>query len=648
MTMTADSWSQTLIAVSQSKIRSLVIFSTAISFIPQNFFNSFHNYSPYILNIYQSYGSRDGVHPLAFRNLSKVHGLLISYTNITILKPDYFIGMGQLQMLHIDNCIEAIETSHSMWENKHLWKLDLRYNELREIKQTAFLGLTALEFLYLDYNVQLAVIEITSLSGIKSLRHLSLNETHVQKIDMYVPQLEYLSFASSSLGMWTLSPGKTFKYTKSLTELSLANTGARTNDLYLVYRDLRNVSLFEEMHNLTYLFLRGNRLHVLESGMFWNLLSLEVLDLGDSKISTILLGAFKGLKSLQTLWLDSNMIQEVSYYLLEELQQLRTFHIEQNDIRYLENYLFRNKPFLSSLHLASNHLVGFNQSTLKNISFSLEEIDISDNPIFCDCGTMWLAEWLSGPIEVKHKHDTICSTVSATLTSLRGKPVITLASTELCNPRKETPVFIALTTLSCLTVIVLFVVTYWHRWFLRHKLFLLKLAIIGYKEIEDHRNREEFECDLNIMFTNDCEEWLQQHLRPFLDESFPDMGRMVFGDDDLKLGMHYLDAVLYAVEHSFKTVILLSRAAIQDHWFMLKFRLAMDYATDIGMENIILIFVEDIFDDDELPYLVRLFLSGSGSYLNWVEEEEGQEYFWKQLEKYLNVNRRINHLLPAH
>ena len=555
--------------------------------------------------------------------------------------------MGQLQILQLRNHNEAIETSQSVWENTHLQKLDLSYNMLREIKQTAFLGLTALEFLYLSNNKQLAVIEIASLSGITSLRHLSLYKTNIQKIDMYIPQLEYLSFADSSLGMLVLSPGKTFKYTRSLTKLKLANTGARMNNLYRVYKNLRNVSLFEEMHNLTSLSLRGNHLPVLESGMFWNLLSLEVLDLGDSKISTIPLGAFKGLKSLQTLWLDSNLIQEVSFYLLEELHQLRTFHIEQNDIRYLENYLFRNKLFLSRLNLSSNHLVGFNQSTFKNISSSLVEIDISNNPIFCDCSTMWLAEWLSGSIDIKHKLDTICSTVSATLRSLRGKPVISLTSTELCNPLKDIPIFIALAALSCLTVIVLFVVTYWHRWFLRHKLFLLKLAFIGYKEIEDHRNREEFEYDLNIIFTNDCEEWLQQHLRHFLQGIFPDMGRMVFGDDNLRLGMHYLDAVLYAVEHSFKTLILLSRAAVQDHWFMLKFRLAMDYATDMGTENIILVFVEDIFDDDDLPYLVRLFLSGSGSHLSWMEDEEGHEYFWKQLEKYLNVNRKINHRIPA-
>ena len=232
--------------------------------------------------------------------------------------------------------------------------------------------------------------------------------------------------------------------------------------------------------------------------------------------------------------------------------------------------------------------MSFNKSTFIDVSSSLVEVNISGNPIVCYCDM----KWLSGPIQFKHKQETICSPSPATLIPLRGKPLMTLASTDLCHPQITKYVSVAF-PFHILLVITL--VTYWHRWYLRHKLFLLKLAVIGYKEIEDGRNFDEFEYGLNVMFTNDCREWIHHHFQPFLQGTFPDMGRMVFGDDDLKLGMYYLDAVLYAVEHSFKTVLLLSNAAIRDHWFMLKFRLAMDYATDMGTENIILIFLWKTF-----------------------------------------------------
>ena len=100
--------------------------------------------------------------------------------------------------------------------------------------------------------------------------------------------------------------------------------------------------------------------------------------------------------------------------------------------------------------------------------------------------------------------------------------------------------------------------------------------------------------------------------------------------DELRLGMHYFDAVYYNVENSFKTVLLLSRAAVQDHIFMTKLRIAMNHVTDTETDNLILVFREDT-PDQELPHLVRLHLSGQGAYLSWEEDEEGQEYFWNKL-----------------
>ena len=492
----------------------------------------------------------------------------------------------------------------------------------------------------MSFNKQLAIVKIT---GLANLQIVNLSYTSLELTSINAPLLRTFRIDYSYVQIFSLIWAIGFEYVISLEELSLRYIGVEMSALY---DNVNNISCFRGLHNLTYLSLKGNRLRLLEPNMFRDLCSLILFDLQNSGIEVIPSGTFRGLESLQTIFLDGNLIQQLTSDLFRDLPQLRYLTLRNNQIYYLDMNMFEYNSVLTILYLANNHLAGFNRSTFEPIVSSVGRIDLSGNPIICDCDLMWFAEWLSGPnIQLTHERETICSPVSATLAPLRGKPLMMLANTDLCYPQALNYVCIIF---SIITVVIFLVLTYWHRWFLRHKLFLLKLAIIGYKEIEDHRNREEFEYDLNIMFTNDCEEWLQQHLRPFLDESFPDMGRMVFGDDNLRLGMHYLDAVLYAVEHSFKTVIVLSRAAVQDHWFMLKFRLAMDYATDMGTENIILIFVEDVYDDDELPYLVRLFLSGSGSYLNWGEDEEGQDYFWKQLEKYFNVNRRINHLLPAH
>ena len=70
------------------------------------------------------------------------------------------------------------------------------------------------------------------------------------------------------------------------------------------------------------------------------------------------------------------------------------------------------------------------------------------------------------------------------------------------------------------------------------------------------------------MFFDGDEEWAANNFRPELDGKLPDFGRIAFGDDELILGMHFFDALYYNVEKSFKTILLLSRAAVRDQIFM--------------------------------------------------------------------------------
>ena len=109
--------------------------------------------------------------------------------------------------------------------------------------------------------------------------------------------------------------------------------------------------------------------------------------------------------------------------------------------------------------------------------------------------------------------------------------------------------------------------------------------------------------------------------------------------------MHYLEAVHYAVEHSFKTIVLLSRRAVRDNWFLIKFRTAMDHVHDELIENTVVIFLEDI-PEDEIPYLVRLYLSDRRPYMRWPVDVRGHEYFWNELTKVVTFNLRYNPLIP--
>ena len=96
---------------------------------------------------------------------------------------------------------------------------------------------------------------------------------------------------------------------------------------------------------------------------------------------------------------------------------------------------------------------------------------------------------------------------------------------------------------------------------------------------------------------------------------------------------------------SFKIIMAVIRAAVQDLWFMLKIRTALDHVNDIGAEKLTLIFLED-FPLDELPFLLRLFLGDRRPHLSWTDDETGHMYSWYFWLKNLAVNINRNHVIP--
>ena len=157
---------------------------------------------------------------------------------------------------------------------------------------------------------------------------------------------------------------------------------------------------------------------------------------------------------------------------------------------------------------------------------------------------------------------------------------------------------------------------------------------MGYDEIEDGAGSQDFEFELNVVYAENDEIWIQDHLRRALIVKMPEYNRNAIGDDSLPLRM-YLDAVYYVMESSYKILFIVSRAAVQSSIFITKFRLAQD-----------LVFLDDI-PDDEMPVVVRLYLSSRRPYLTWTDDERGKEYFWDRFEKLLKVNKRSNPLIPA-
>ncbi|XP_030846658.1 toll-like receptor 4 [Strongylocentrotus purpuratus] len=623
--------------ICRSEKVGLAIIYTNFTVLPRDFFR---NCSLTFLSL--SGNEIQSLSPYVFSNLTRLVELDLSQNNIATVEPVFFQGMRELKVLSLDNNkVKYINP------NSDVWALDLNVlyltgNSLTTISESAFLGLRNITLLDLSFNKALIVLEITSFSELTGIQTIDLNQCSMSTFRPVAPNLTTLSMNNMNIPSTYTTPRIFLKDSQGIQDLEIRKSYLSTGDLW---DKTLNVSLFDGLSKLITLDLSDNSFDIrfpiiFPARIFEQLAALQKLSLETCHISGLHPLAFTGLESLRVLNLRGNMIQQLNFDIFKMLDQVTIINLDGNLLTYLDEQLFSNNPRLTTLLLSNNRFTRLNQTTFEPIKSSLLSLDFSSNPFSCNCDIRWFRDWMIGHIVVIDEDRTVCSLAS--LEPLRGKPLLNFDTSKLCGLNIA---LVCLTPLAGIIVVVIVVVLYHNRWQLKQKLFLLKLMVIGYKEMRDARDYNDYEYDLNIIFYDDDEEWVRQQFQPALEERLPQFQRNVFGDQDLIPGMHYLDAVDYVVSHSYKTLILLSRAAVHDRWFMLKLRIAMDHVSDTETEFVVVVFLEDI-PDEEIPFLAMLYLSDGRPYLHWTEDVRGHDFFWNKLVKNLTINLRTNDLIP--
>ena len=401
--------------------------------------------------------------------------------------------------------------SNPTWEID-LQELYLASNSLGIIHERSFAGLNNLKILVLAGNTDLKLLTISSLTNLSSLQYLDLACVSHMKVN--TPNLQ--TFISNdcydkSSRFTNKYLGSMLYHSKFIKNISLENNYLESLWYYIDVFEVSKVSLFKGRRSLITLDLKKNKLATLQPGLFLDLLFLQELDLSYCELFQIESKTFEGLQRLKTLYLQGNKLHGLPRKVFQNSGELATILLKGNKLRYLEHDLFVNSSKLRNLTLAGNRLSGFNRSTFVPIFTNLISIDISNNEFVCTCNLKWLPLWLSGSITLLNENDTRCS--PASLEELRESPLLSFKPAELCGPNVFLYTLLPLGII-CITVLLIF--AYRHRWFLKCKIFLLKLAVIGYREIRDARNFDDYEFHVNIMFSEEDEGWVRDHLRPSL------------------------------------------------------------------------------------------------------------------------------------
>ena len=627
------------LGISRSSIEELYIKNAGITSIPDDMLYPLRNKSLTLLDLS---GNDLILLPFIFKALSFVSTLQIVDSSFEEIIPEYFDGMNALRNLTLGTgSFTKLNPHHSEWK-LNLTVLDIQISWHKRGQSwycnydNLFNGLQHLKYLkFID-------------------RDLTSPVCDVHRIDISFPNVEFVEFGISR-GNYRLN-----LYIPHAKEFSCFGNGDSAGVSFQFYLDwysqftlpekinvshagVMETKLFDYVLQTSVLYLDMSKNHIkgIPSGDFDHFSSLETLDLKGNKITLIASDAFVGLLSLKTLYLEHNQIVYLSENIFQKMMSLESLHLDYNQLDYLDNDLFANTSFLRTLTMSSNKFDDFNRSTFDMIRSSVEEIDLSSNPLICNCDNIWLVQDFE--ILLINYNATYCSKVAPTLDNLRGKTL------SMFQPRKCCSNMIALSILLMSFVItitiLLAIIAYNNSYRLKYQFFLFKLTILGYTEITDAHDMDDYEYDVNIMFSDQTKEWATGHFKPMLQERLPNFNRIAFDDGDLILGMHYFDAVYTNVEKSFKNIFLLNKRSVRDHIFMTKFRIAMNLVTDTETENMVLVFLENI-PEDELPYLIRLYLTGQGEHILWEEDEEGQDYFWYKFERFMRANLKINHMVP--
>ncbi|XP_045635492.1 chondroadherin-like protein [Ursus americanus] len=293
-------------------------------------------------------------------------------------------------------CVCAPESRHSGCESRGLRAvprgfpndtqlLDLRRNHFPSVPGAAFPGLGRLVSLHLQH-CGITELEAGALAGLSSLIYLYLSDNQLSGLRAAAlegaPRLGYLYLERNR---FLQVPGAALRALPSLFSLHLQNNAV----------DRLEPGDLTGLRTLRWLYLSGNRITQVSPGAIGPAPELEKLHLDRNQLQGVPTGALEGLPALLELQLSGNPLKTLPDGAFRPVgRSLQHLFLNSSGLEQISPRAFSGLgPWLQSLHLQKNQLRAM--PALPHLS-QLELIDLSGNPLHCDCQLLPLHRWLMG------------------------------------------------------------------------------------------------------------------------------------------------------------------------------------------------------------------------------------------------------------
>ena len=355
-----------------------------------------------------------------FMDLQQLEMLDLSQCDLTELNSNLFRGLTNLKKINLYNNRLHVLENMVFRPLISLEQINLNMNRLKTLPERIFSYMFNLSSIYLNCNPFKQLPKQMALKNSK-LSHFTMtgNERLCgEKRSEANLVLRNHQFFSSSLEVMKISHMKVKKMSplwlrgcKNLTSLSLTWT-----DLSLIPHNM-----FKEMTKINYLDLSHNNIKQLDKKVFYGLRNLQILHLNENKIKFVDLTLVR--KSIKHLDLSFNFMTGFNHNSdssppFEKFDTLTYLNLSHNQLSKLKRNLFsRNLEQLdlsfnklkgwlvmedihsfqnTTINLSNNFINGVENSHLHKKRKSCQhKVDLSFNPIICDCNAVFLKSHLT-------------------------------------------------------------------------------------------------------------------------------------------------------------------------------------------------------------------------------------------------------------
>lgn len=316
---------------------------------------------------------------------TELQHLDLSQNHLVNIPTKSFSFQRKLQELHLNNNKISSLTNTTFQGLNSLTVLNLKRNFLEELQDGVFTTLPRLEELNLGEN-RISRIDPRAFAGLSALRILYLDDNQLKTVPTEsFSLLGSLAELHVGLNVFSVLPDDAFAGLNRLAVLDLNGAG------------LFNISdeAFTGLPGLRSLNLFGNRLSVVPTTQLAGLTRLEELSIGQNDFIILEQNSFKGLKNLKVIDVTgATLLERVEKGAFEENVNLESVIITNNKkLAVIEEGTLLGLPKLKHVSLRDNAIITLSEAVF--VGKELRQLDITDNPLFCDCQMLWLQDLLN-------------------------------------------------------------------------------------------------------------------------------------------------------------------------------------------------------------------------------------------------------------